>query len=317
MHEKKLMNEPDNLKKLLSHTYKLKWKNIELQKKLSTLKKCFDGTDAERLIIIEELNKKKGCQYTVTCPICQKNECAIIGRSFLTDKNNYPIYSCISCEHKFLSYFPKDEEITSWYQGMEYSIRNRKASNISSYEINEEWNSYLDTRINAMNQYVIERLNLPKNLYIGEVGCLEGTLLKKLTDLGNRTVGFEINADIANKSQKLYSLEILNKNIETDDFSAYTELDCLLSFHTFEHLKDPANALTKCAKMIKSGGGILIEVPCDDDEMDNPEHFHFFNEKSLKQLLQKEFLSVQVHKNTYLRMGKYKLGSLYASGLKK
>jgi 2-polyprenyl-3-methyl-5-hydroxy-6-metoxy-1,4-benzoquinol methylase len=201
---------------------------------------------------------------------------------------------------------------------MQYSIKNRQASNISSYEINEEWNGYLESRIQAMDLYVKKRFNFAEKLFIGEVGCLEGTLLKKLADDGNEVLVFEINTEVVKRSNSLYSLSIYDKNIEIDDFSAHRgALDCILSFHTFEHLKSPRVALSQCASMLKIGGGILIEVPCDDDELDNPEHFHFFNPSTLRKLLEEYFTNVEIHRNSYFRNGEYELGSIYGSGIKK
>jgi hypothetical protein len=68
--------------------------------------------------------------------------------------------------------------------------------------------------------------------------------------------------------------------------------------------------------MLKPGGFIILEVPFEDDELNNPDHLHFFSKRSLQIMLNKELRSVQIFENNYRRDGKYLLSSYYGVGQK-
>jgi hypothetical protein len=43
-------------------------------------------------------------------------------------------------------------------------------------------------------------------------------------------------------------------------------------------MRFPENVLAKVARILRSDGSVLIEVPCGEEEYENTDHLHFFSE---------------------------------------
>lgn len=148
-----------------------------------------------------------------------------------------------------------------------------------------------------------------------EIGCFEGRFLAYLKKKGCEVTGCEVNNEISKLSREMFGLNVINKPIEKCDFDPES-FDAIFSFHTFEHLVDPLNVLYKCRKLLKKGGRILIEVPIDDNELDNEDHLHFFSQKSGLLMFKKVFGNAKIIENSYVRNGKISLGSICLSAKK-
>jgi len=167
-----------------------------------------------------------------------------------------------------------------------------------------------------LEQDIRHRFDLWGSLRIGEFGCGEGALLKHLATKGHLVIGFEAGTEIATKGAEEYGIEIVPGDFELSDARG-RDLDVIMSFHTLEHVRDPASVVAHAAAMLRQGGCILIEVPCDDQEMNNPDHLHFFSKQSLAYILRKHFDALKLRPGTYLRDGTTLTGSMYISGRKK
>jgi SAM-dependent methyltransferase len=275
----------------------------ELRAENLRLRNEIKGWRAENALLRRRLNGQP--IEAPTCPICAGTEVTMYSTDALHTGTATPIYACIGCGHKFVHPLPPPEQVAAWYQGVEYFSGMRAFDPLGE--------GFVGARMKAIHAHVIERFGLRGDLRIGEIGCLEGFLLKRLAADGHQVVGFEINAKVAKMSRRAHALDIRCVNFEEDEVSV-SGLDVVASFHTFEHLRSPARALAKAAAMLRPGGGILLEVPCDDDEMDNEDHFQFFTAQSLRRLLEAEFVDVELFPNQYLRQGQYDLDSLYGVG---
>jgi len=71
-------------------------------------------------------------------------------------------------------------------------------------------------------------------------------------------------------------------------------VDFIASFETLEHLEDPDEFLTACARVLTPGGRLLVSVPHDwSDETGtdpNPHHFHLYDWQKLTDQIGKQFL---------------------------
>ena len=88
----------------------------------------------------------------------------------------------------------------------------------------------------------------------------------------------------------------------------------MISFHTLEHMRFPENVLAKVARILRSDGSVLIEVPCGEEEYENTDHLHFFSETSLRLLLDKFFSTTEIIDNAYTNSAGVKIGSIYGVG---
>lgn len=248
------------------------------------------------------------------CPVCAKGgPFRQVGTNVLRNKIPTPIFECSRCTHKFVHPVPSPEELLSWYQGIEYRVADCANQGIHSLELDEQWSRYISDRMTPLEQDVIERFGLSGCLRIGEFGCSEGALLKQLALQGHRVVGFEAGAEIATQGAEKYGIEIEPGDFELSEAHG-RELDVIMSFHTLEHVREPAAVIGHAAAMLREGGCILMDVPCDDQEMDNPDHLHFFSERSLRYLLKNRFCYLKVRRGHYMRHGTTATGSMLISG---
>ena len=247
------------------------------------------------------------------CVICRSRSTHIINYNTLHNGIRTPVHECRDCSHKFCHPLPSKNEVLSWYQGMHYFEANVGHQGISDIKLSSQWDGFINTRIKAFETHVVPFLS-KKQATIIEIGCLEEMLLKELSRRGYTAIGLEANAAVALYSRAVNGVDIRVCNIE--DKGAILQADAILSFHTFEHLRDPRSATAEAFQMLHPGGVLLLEIPCDDDEMNNPDHFHFFNEPSLRKMMSSFFPKVKIVPNSYKRNGLYEIGSLYAIGIK-
>lgn len=250
----------------------------------------------------------------VRCPVCHSQTTQQVATNVLHNDEPCPVYECPACSHKFCAPLPSPEVMKSWYQGMNYFHQNCHHQGITSINHSPEWEAFLDARQRVFDAHVAPKFDRGKNLVVGEIGCLAGAFLKRLASQGHKVIGFETNVAVAREASACHDIEIRGCDFEAEEIELNT--DVVLSFHTFEHLRDPMKVTRKTHDMLNAGGVLLIEVPCDDDEMNNPDHLHFFNQRSLGRMMQPYFQEIQIVPNSYMRDGRYVLGSLYAIGRK-
>lgn len=250
------------------------------------------------------------------CPVCAaRGASRPVATNVLRNGAVVPVYECTRCSHKFVHPVPSAEELLGWYQGTEYHAADRAYQGIHSLALTEQWAGYISARMAPLEQDILQRFSISGSLRIGEIGCGEGALLKHLALSGHQVIGFEAGEQIAAQGVEAYGIDIVSGDFESMQLP-WRDLDVIMSFHTFEHLRQPARVVSRAAAMLRQHGAILIEVPCDDREMNNPDHLHFFSERSLTRLLRDHFDALKLRPNTYLRDGVAMTGSMFISGRK-
>jgi 2-polyprenyl-3-methyl-5-hydroxy-6-metoxy-1,4-benzoquinol methylase len=90
---------------------------------------------------------------------------------------------------------------------------------------------------------------------------------------------------ITEQSSQQLGLTISNEPIE--NFQTDRKFDLIMSFHVMEHLVDTDRILDRLCKFSKCGGKIFLHIPIDDNELTNPDHYHFFSPLSMTYLMSK------------------------------
>lgn len=201
----------------------------------------------------------------ISCYTCSRPLKSIIFTAYDYNDNKapYTFYQCAYCELIQIYPFPKDEKNTKYYS---YSDPNEYAK-----DKNEQINflhripfgtialkKYIDSCY--QNRYEkIERLYSQGKIL--DIGCGEGSFLKKFSTVKWNITGIEINKYLAKSAKKkLTNAKILTSPIESLKL-AKEKYDIITLWHVLEHLHNPHTMLRAIHKLLHPKGYLIIEVP--------------------------------------------------------
>jgi 2-polyprenyl-3-methyl-5-hydroxy-6-metoxy-1,4-benzoquinol methylase len=239
------------------------------------------------------------------CPVCSS-------RGQLYRKVAYrTLYVCPQCSHVYLAQLPRPAFLRLFYSRMQYWHYDRGHQGIFGVHAPDQWAGYLSGRIGILTKTGL--LADGKLSRIFEIGCAEGMLLKALAEKGHEAEGCELNDAIAGFGRREIDAPIITGMFEELSLPA-DHYDLIVSYHTLEHLRSPASVLEKAAAILRSTGGVCVEVPVGPEEYPNTDHLHFFTRASLARLLNRFFAEVRIEDNAYRNAAGVEGGSIYGIG---
>jgi 2-polyprenyl-3-methyl-5-hydroxy-6-metoxy-1,4-benzoquinol methylase len=229
-----------------------------------------------------------------TCDLCGATDPRFVLNSTGLDG---PLVECVKCGFRYVGdrrsalVFGKDSS-----RETEQRVRqaNREFRNLPSEE---------EHRLGALNAEW--RLSLVRKYKSGgrllEVGCARGDFLnaaKKAFDV----FGVEPNPDLAAESSRIAPLfeDVVER-------APWKDFDVVASFHVIEHVDSPQSFIRAMSERLKAGGLLVLETPniasLPFKMMKSrwrqfiPEHYFFFDPKSISRLLHEHDLEVQTVTN--------------------
>ena len=242
------------------------------------------------------------------CPICYGTN------SQHTDYDE--IVHCPDCGHTYVESIPDLEStIARSYSTIDYWYQDKEHQNLHEICVGLEWDFFINARMNDLNNIdFLDGLDIAQSKIL-EIGCSEGMLVKHLNDIGYNAFGLEVNPEISEKAISELCVPIINKPIEHMHIRNES-IDRIISYHTFEHLVYPRKALEICANALKHGGKLLLNVPIDDGEFGNLDHYHFFSLESITYLMQQYFVDVNYKIDTYMTSNGTRFNGILIYGTK-
>ena len=148
-----------------------------------------------------------------------------------------------------------------------------------------------------------------------EIGCARGDFLRLAREFFDAS-GVEPNPELADSASEV--APVYRDIIERTPWSGF---DVVASFHVIEHVDSPRSFIRAAAERLKPGGLLVIETPNIDSlpfkvlksrwRQLIPEHYFFFNPKTMSRLLSGHGLQTQ----TVMTIGKYASMDLIANRL--
>ena len=96
--------------------------------------------------------------------------------------------------------------------------------------------------------------------WVLDAGCGPGHLLAQFRTLGWKTLGTEADERAAAIPRANHGLEVLTDDVSDLRFPDST-FDAVVSWHTLEHMRQPAQTLDQIARLLRPGGVFLVSVP--------------------------------------------------------
>lgn len=224
------------------------------------------------------------------CPVCQSKK-----SHPLFQKHQRSYFLCQNCDLKYVFPFPTAQEIRQFYQPdywRQKSFRGQKISGYVSYL--KEKDSFLTYFQGILAQS--ERFNLSGRVL--DVGCGYGFFLEVAQNAGWKIYGLDLSTEPIRQAKKQLGVKtIYNKPLERAGFRPnYFAL--VTSFHTIEHMTQPARFLKEAGRVLKPGGLVLLTTPNASGWQSrlmrkswfsyrHPDHLLFFNFRNLALLLKK------------------------------
>jgi len=144
--------------------------------------------------------------------------------------------------------------------------------------------------------------------HVLEIGCSNGFILKKLSDLGAIVVGIEPGCQ-GKMAREKFSLDIKSDYFEKVDLKR--KFDFIYSINVLEHILDLDSFIKKILTLLKDGGLFFAGVPDSSMEMSigNPniflhEHWWYFTLESIK-LFFEQYGLVKVRTSSFLYSGNF------------
>jgi len=162
--------------------------------------------------------------------------------------NENDIYQCIRCKTLGVANLPSEHQIADFYSGFNFetSVENYAKVNTTA---TEAW----------MNS-----LALPISAKMLDVGGGGGFFAKAFEEFG---LGESFYIDIDDKACAFARDTLKLKNVLQISVEDYTssesagKFDFIYCRHVVEHLRDPANFILECEKLLKPGGKLVVQCP--------------------------------------------------------
>lgn len=217
------------------------------------------------------------------CPVCFS---ADVGTR--TQVGQHVVRSCHRCNCRYLALFPSAEELEKLYQDHYFESSDSLAQGYSARQ-NDQAQRRTDLRRTSMVRRVT-----PARGRVLEVGSGRGTFGATVAK-EFEYVGIDLS-DAAVRDARSKGLEVYRAGLESF-VNTGPLFDTIASFHVFEHLVDPHDALARVKDLLKPGGSLILITPDTESLLclisgdrwvsyKFPEHLILYSRSALVELLE-------------------------------
>lgn len=193
----------------------------------------------------------------------------------------------------------------------------KKTSNLNdkNQEIFSSYKVPDPTRIKKVIKFIKKYFSEISDLNILDCGVSQGGVSDKLSKEGANCFGVDIN------SRQLGNVKIIRADLNNDLPDFGVKFDVIFAGEIIEHLLDENKFIRECHRSLKSNGVLIITVPnlvslSNRRKMffgsmpstayaDAPFHYHIYNRKRLKDLIENEGFIVLKSTSSYIPFYKF------------
>jgi glycosyltransferase involved in cell wall biosynthesis/SAM-dependent methyltransferase len=132
-----------------------------------------------------------------------------------------------------------------------------------------------------------------------EIGAAHGAFVALLADAGFGATGIELSPWVVEYASRTSGAHMLVGPVEDQELPTRS-FDAIVAFDVLEHLPDPIGTITRCARLLRDDGLLILQTPCRQPGIDYsqasrtrfremliPEHLYLFAESSARELLRR------------------------------
>jgi 2-polyprenyl-3-methyl-5-hydroxy-6-metoxy-1,4-benzoquinol methylase len=198
----------------------------------------------------------------INCPVCES-----INYSELHNNDRYEMgvktVICKQCSLIYINPRPTEEEMNKFYRFHYREFYEGVEIPTQEYINNGPFIPRAEFVIDTLNEYLL------KSTSFIDVGCAEGTLLKKLEAKypNIKTTGIEPSESFGNYAKENVRGEVFIGSYQKFIKETHNQkFDVLTTTHVLEHILDPKNYLIGLKEMMHQESVLYIEVPNIMDE---------------------------------------------------
>ena len=208
----------------------------------------------------------------------------------------FRLVRCLQCGLIYLCPRPSPDEIGAFYKEM-YSCYKQSVETEKNGIIRWARRKNLSARRKA-----VERASQCQSGRILDVGCATGLFLNEMQQAGWETYGVEPVENAAGYARQEFGLNVFGGYFQDAPYQAEW-FDVITFWDVIEHTFSPQEELMHVARLLKSGGTLIMNFPnwdsfdrCIFDSswqgLDPPRHLYVFSQATMGQMISKAGLKV-------------------------
>jgi SAM-dependent methyltransferase len=190
------------------------------------------------------------------CDVCGSSRYAIFeGERYELNGKRFDLVKCKRCGMIYINPMPRPREIKEMYEGKYFE---------SAYHCDVSEKSYFDNEeeIRKRSRYFLEKIaKYKKKGHLLEIGCAGGYFIAEAQKMGFQSEGLDISKTAVAFARKKLGLKVFNGRLADAPFGKES-FDIVYMAHILEHDVSPSRLLDETRAVLRTGGLIVVEVPC-------------------------------------------------------
>lgn len=150
---------------------------------------------------------------------------------------------------------------------------------------------YCEELLEAVGPFKDVRSQVASDRLVLEIGCGASMYAGALINSGYTYHGIEPDPWAAEWTRETYWCRVSEAAFPAVSRFQHGMYSLILCAHALEHMPDVVAAVGEMNRLLRLGGELIIVVPNDDDPA-NPDHWWFFNEDTLRDLVSRHGFNI-------------------------
>ncbi len=233
------------------------------------------------------------------CPVCNSDKITpqLTAEDFTVSHQQFSIWHCNDCTHRFTQNVPGQDAIGPYYQSDSYISHSDTKKGL----VNTLYHMVRKRTLNSKRKMVEAETGMAKGAIL-DIGCGTGAFLHTMKTAGWNITGLEPDDTARKKAAELYALQPESPEklfqLQPASYNAIT------MWHVLEHVHQLHDYIKQLAALIAPDGKIIIAVPNYTSKdaalyqefwaaYDVPRHLYHFSPASMRKLLSGYGLTVK------------------------